>query len=132
MATILIADDDELNRKLLVTLLASHGHRVLQAADGAEALECLRVEACDLVVTDSLMPVMDGFELARRVRENAATARTKLMVYTAHPPGRQAGERATARGVDRILLKPCGTRQFLDAVGELLDSPAPPAGAGPS
>jgi len=120
MATILVVDDHELNRKLLVTVLASEGHRLLQAADGAEALERLRAEKCDLVVTDSLMPVMDGFELARRVRETPDTARTKLMLYTAHTQERQALDLAAACGIDRVLSKPCAMQQVLDAINELL------------
>jgi CheY-like chemotaxis protein len=126
MATILIVDDHELNRKLVVNLLTPQGHRLLQAGDGAEALERMRSDPCDLVVTDVLMPVIDGFEFVRRVRADPNTAATRVMFYTAHYPERQALDLAEACGVDRVLTKPCPAQQFLDAVDALLRADAIP------
>jgi CheY-like chemotaxis protein len=59
MATILIVDDLSDNRKLLVTLLGNHGYRLIEAADGRQALAAVHAEHPDLVMTDVLMPVMD-------------------------------------------------------------------------
>ncbi len=60
MATILVVDDEEVNRKFLITVLGYAGHRVLEAADGAGALAQARASAPDLAIADILMPGMDG------------------------------------------------------------------------
>ena len=74
MATILIVDDLSANRKFLVTLLRHQGHRLLEAADGREGLAAVHAEHPDLVITDVLMPVMDGYELVRQLRLDPATS----------------------------------------------------------
>ena len=74
MATILIVDDLAANRKFLVTLLRSSGPRLLEAADGREGLAAVHAEHPDLVITDVLMPVMDGYELVRQLRLDPATS----------------------------------------------------------
>ena len=68
MATILIVDDRPTNRQFLLTLLGYGGHRLLEAANGAEALERVRAERPDLVITDILMPTMDGYEFVAHLR----------------------------------------------------------------
>lgn len=65
MATILVVDDHPINREFLVTLLRYRGHSLLQAADGAEALQVARAAHPDLIISDILMPTMDGYELVR-------------------------------------------------------------------
>lgn len=126
MATVLIVDDREANRKLLVGLLEGQGHRLLQAADGAEALQIARSSPCDLIVTDVLMPVMDGFELVRQVRSEPRTAAAKVMFFTAHYPEHRARELAEACGVDRILTRPCSSEEVVRAIAALLEQDAPP------
>ena len=84
MATILIVDDHPVNREFLVTLLGYGGHRLLQAADGAEALVLARAEHPDLIIADILMPTMDGYELVRQLRADAAIAQTPVIFCTAH------------------------------------------------
>ncbi len=90
MATILIVDDRLANREFLVTLLGYAGHRLLQAADGAEALAIVRAEHPDLVIADILMPTMDGYEFVRRIRADPAIAATPVIFYTAHYHEREA------------------------------------------
>ena len=65
MATILIVDDLEASRHVLGTILTSRGHRLLEAADGLQALAAARDTHPDLVITDVVMPTMDGCEFVR-------------------------------------------------------------------
>ena len=84
MATVLVADDNRANRQALGALLESAGHRVLIAADGREALGLARTERPDLVISDVLMPAMDGYELVRRLRDDPASAGSVVLFYTAY------------------------------------------------
>src|SRR5215203_5270621 len=83
MARILIIDDQPVDRDLLVTLLSYHGHAVLEAHDGAEGLALTLSERPDLVITDILMPSMDGYEFAWRVRADPQLYGTRIMFYSA-------------------------------------------------
>ena len=106
MATILVVDDRAENREFLVTLLGYRNHRVLEARDGAQALALARSEHPDLVITDILMPVMDGYELVRRLRGESALASTQVIFYTAHFHRSEAEKLAQALSVAHILTKP--------------------------
>ena len=66
---ILVAEDDPEARELLKLLLGGADYHLLEAADGVEALELLRAEQPDLLITDIVMPRMDGYELVRRLRQ---------------------------------------------------------------
>src|SRR5882672_3482700 len=122
MPTILVADDHRANRDALGFLLEQAGYRVLSAANGAEALE----HQPDLVISDVLMPKMDGYGLARRLRADPATAATRLMFYTAYFDRREAKELARAHGVARVLAKPSENEDILRAVREALAASATP------
>ncbi len=120
MPTILIVDDLAANRKLLVTLLGHQGHRLLEAADGSAALAVARAEQPDLVITDVLMPVMDGYELVRQLRLDPATSAMCIVFYTAHYGEREARELARAGGVSAVLIKPMESAEVLRIVGRVL------------
>ena len=90
MATILVADDNRANREALAALLEHAGHEVVRAADGREALALAREKRPELVISDVLMPMMDGYELARRLKADPVTANTALMFYTAYFGGQDA------------------------------------------
>ncbi|HEU4924285.1 MAG TPA: EAL domain-containing protein [Burkholderiales bacterium] len=122
MATVLVADDNRANREALAALLESAGHRVLRAADGREALSRAREVCPDLVISDVLMPLMDGYELARRLRAEPATAAVALMFYTAYFGGQDAQALAQAHGVSRVLLKPSDNAAILHQVDAVLAS----------
>lgn len=122
MATILVADDSRANREALAALLESAGHRVLRAADGREALSRAHEARPDLVISDVLMPLMDGYELARRLRAEPATAAAALMFYTAYFGGQDAQALAQAHGVSRVLLKPSDNAAILRHVDAVLAS----------
>jgi len=77
MATVLVVDDNAINRALLKTVLSFAGHSVIEAAEGLEALALARRERPDAVITDVLMPGLDGYELARRLRGEPTTSLTR-------------------------------------------------------
>lgn len=120
MATILIVDDRPPNRELLVSVLGYHGHRLLEAGDGAEALAAIYARKPDLVISDILMPTMDGYELVRRVRADPAIASTRVVFYTAHYQKHEAARLARACGVAQILSKPAEPELILRVVAEVL------------
>ena len=132
MATILIVDDHAINRQFLLTLLGYGGHRLLEAAQGAQALELARVERPDLVITDVLMPNMDGYELVMGMRADQTLAHVPVIFYTASYRAREARSMAQACGVKWVLSKPSEPELILQTVQEALgssqqsDNPATP------
>ena len=120
MATILIVDDLSTNRKFLVTVLHHHGHRLIEAADGREGLAAVRAERPDLVITDVLMPVMDGYEFVRQLRLDPATGGIPVVFYTAHYGEREARALARSSGVAYVLTKPAGSATLLAIVNRIL------------
>lgn len=83
MARVLIADDDALLRGLLQHKLAADGHLVLVAEHGGEVLDLVRDQRPDLVVLDAMMPVMDGFEVLRRLKADPDAASVPVIMLTA-------------------------------------------------
>ena len=124
MATILIVDDLSANRKLLVALLRCEGHRLVEAADGREALTAVRTERPDLVITDVLMPVMDGYEFVRQLRLEPATSGIPVVFCTAHYGEREARALALSSGVSYVLTKPAEAEDVLQIVGRALSGAA--------
>src|SRR5258708_20455544 len=127
MATILIAEDNFASRKMLVSLRGYKGHRLLQAADGAEALELARAEHPDLVIADLLMPEMDGYEFARRLRAEPIIAQTPLIFYTATYALSEAQSLADICGAFRLLAKPAEPEVILKVVEAALSASVAPA-----
>jgi CheY-like chemotaxis protein/HPt (histidine-containing phosphotransfer) domain-containing protein len=127
MATILIADDRPLNRKVLVSLLGGQGHRVLEAGDGREALTLAAAEHPALVITEILMPTMDGYELVRGMRRNPVLAGIPVIFSSPHYNEREALELAQSCGVRNILAKPRDPEAVLKVVATELQSPVGPA-----
>ncbi len=120
IATILIVDDLPANRKFLITLLGHQGHRLVEAADGSQGLAAVQTERPDLVITDVLMPVMDGFELVRQLRLRPETASVPVVFYTAHYGEREARELALSSGVADVITKPANSVDVLKVVDGVL------------
>ncbi len=120
MATILVVDDHAINREFLVTLLGYGGHGLLQASDGAEALALARVERPDLVISDILMPTMDGYEFVRQLRADKTIAQTPVIFYTAHYLEPEAQGLAQACGVPFIITKPSEPEVILRTIDAAL------------
>ncbi|HVW00123.1 MAG TPA: response regulator [Planctomycetaceae bacterium] len=127
MATILIVDDDATNRQLLLTLLGYGGHRLIESANGADALKAAHEHSPDLIITDVLMPGMDGYEVVRQLRQDPALRDTAIIFYTAHYNDREARELASACGVKHFLSKPAEPELILSTVNAVLDRACAPA-----
>jgi diguanylate cyclase (GGDEF)-like protein len=130
VAKILIADDHRANRDALAALLEVAGHYVLSANDGHQALNLAREHQPELVISDVLMPQMDGYELARRLKLEPQTAAISVMFYTAYFGSQDAKQLAHSLGVAHVLVKPSDNDVILRAVEDVLGArPAAPAAA---
>ena len=114
MSRILVVDDEPDMRFILRKIFEKAGHEVASANHGAEALEYVRGSPPELVVTDMMMPVMDGRELIRHLRADPATAQIPILAVTGN------GEFAGA--ADAMLPKTCRNEQILAAANALLAS----------
>ncbi len=119
-ATILVVEDRELDREMLTTVLQHARYRVQEAADGPQALALVRSEHPDLVISDLLLPGMDGYQLVRELRADPAIAPTKVIFYTAVFDEQEARELAQECGVSRVLFKPMDPEKILETVAEVL------------
>ncbi|MFH1010569.1 MAG: PAS domain S-box protein [bacterium] len=117
--TILVVDDDPINRKLLVHTLESTGVRIYIAATGAEALSLMREHLPHLVLMDMWMPVMDGFETTRQAKADSQIASIPVIALTACT---MKGDRARCleAGCDGYLSKPVARPQLLRLIGDFL------------
>jgi CheY-like chemotaxis protein len=111
VSRILVVDDEPDQRFLLRRMFERAGHEVSDATDGAAALRAVRESAPDLVVTDMMMPVMDGMELIRCLRGDPATAYIPILAAS--------GDTHLADAADAIVPKPYELRHLL-AVAEAL------------
>jgi two-component system, chemotaxis family, sensor kinase CheA len=119
-ARLLVVDDSLTTRTLERSILEAAGYEVLLAGDGAEALDVLRREAVDLIVSDVDMPRLDGFALTSAIRRDEALRRLPVVLVTslAAPEHR---ERGVAVGADAYLVKSgFDQAQLVDTVGRLL------------
>jgi len=103
---ILVADDDELNRRMMEAVLARLGHDVEFASNGLEALDAIKYRKFDIVFMDLQMPVMDGIESSRRIREwENENSRTFIVALTAsYLP--ENGQTLFEAGIDNYIAKP--------------------------
>lgn len=120
MSVILVVDDQATNRELLTTLLGYHGHTLVEAADGAEGLAVAIRERPSLIISDVLMPTMDGYEFVRRLREDPRLAATPVVFYTAHYLEGEARALAKRCGVSHVIAKPCELAEVLEVVNSAL------------
>jgi signal transduction histidine kinase len=131
---VLIAEDDPRSRYMLATLLAGHGFEVVTASDGVEALEQVRRASFDLLLSDLLMPRLDGFQLCRTIKADPGLRHIPILVYTATYTAPADEELARAAGADSFLIKPSEPDKILAAVEQILHGnppgrPAPSAAA---
>ena len=114
----LVAEDDEDTRELVAGVLGRAGHRVLQAADGEEALRLALEERPDVAVIDGAMPKLDGFEVTRQLRR-AFGRELPVILLTARNYEREVVE-GLAAGAEDYIVKPFSTADLLERVEKVL------------
>lgn len=125
MATVLVVDDSANNRALMSAVLQRGDHRVLEAVNGAEALGLARLRRPDVVITDVLMPKVDGYELERELQRDPATASIPLIVHTAAYDDREVNAMVQQSPRVRVLPKPAAVSDVLEAVSTLVSAALP-------
>jgi len=118
---ILIVDDDENSRVLLERALTRQGYLVESATNGVEALEKALQSPPDLMVSDIMLPEMDGFELCRRVKTDNRLRTVPFIFYTAVYVDKKDEDLALQLGASRFLLKPLKPADFLRVIGEVIE-----------
>jgi CheY-like chemotaxis protein len=116
MARILVVDDEPDLRYVLRRIFEGAGHEVVEAGHGAAALESVHASPPDLVVTDMMMPVMNGTDLISRLRADPATTQIPILAATGDP--------RLAIEADTVLPKPYQSAQLLAAANALLATKA--------
>ncbi|MEQ8221294.1 MAG: ATP-binding protein [Candidatus Eremiobacterota bacterium] len=122
MSRLLIVDDNEQNLYMLEVLLVANGFQVQQACNGAQALELARTNPPDMIVTDILMPVMDGFALCRAWKEDELLKNIPLIFYTATYTDQKDEDFALSLGAERFIIKPAEPERFLAIVRETINN----------
>ncbi|MBN2071620.1 MAG: response regulator [Candidatus Krumholzibacteriota bacterium] len=122
MARLLIVDDDEQNLYMLQVLLSANGFQVDQASNGKKALEQARLNPPDMIVSDILMPVMDGYALCREWKRDEKLKEIPFIFYTATYTDPKDEELALNLGADRFIIKPTGPDKFLAILLEILEN----------
>jgi two-component system sensor histidine kinase/response regulator len=125
---VLLAEDNAINRELVVRLLSKRGHAIVVAANGKQAVSALESQTFDVVLMDVQMPEMDGFEATAAIRqkERAKGTHVPIIALTAHAM-KGDRERCLAGGMDGYVSKPVQAEELIKAV-ESLDSNSPATG----
>jgi PAS domain S-box-containing protein len=121
--TVLVVDAFAMNRSAMKTLLLEEGFAVREAADGVEAMEILARAPIDAVISDILMPNMDGYGLCAEVRRSERFRDVPFIVYTSTYASPSDESRALELGADRFIRKPAQGSVLVNAVRELVSGP---------
>ena len=120
---VLICDDDELLLDLVQYRLSNRGYEVVLARDGREALDLAARVAPNAIVLDAMMPGMDGYEVLRRLREDAALLKIPVIMLTAR---KQENDILTALelGADEYMVKPFIPEELVARLSRLIEGAA--------
>jgi PAS domain S-box-containing protein len=124
---ILIVDDQFENLYLLETLLEANGYESVSASNGAKALDIAKRDTPDLIVSDILMPVMDGFNLCRELKKDKVLCNVPFIFYTATYTDPKDEAFALSLGADRFVLKPQEPDELLSIIEDTLKKTKSPA-----
>ena len=122
-ASILIIDDDAAVSRTLSLILTRAGHRVTTVTSGRKGLELLSQDGFDLVLTDIIMPELDGIEAIRRIRNDHPGLRIIAMSGGGQIDKADFLHMAEALGADRVLEKPVRSERLLELVGSVMATP---------
>jgi CheY-like chemotaxis protein len=123
LTTVLVVDDDVPIREMLVLALEMEGYQVVQVCDGLQALEAVKRYRIDLVTLDIMMPGMDGWQVADRLRADRATAHIPRVMISGVPVD-QLMRACASRQASAIVSKPFDLDHVLDLVVQLIGPPA--------
>ncbi|MFM7197347.1 MAG: response regulator transcription factor [Chloroflexota bacterium] len=122
MACILVADDEPDIRRIIRIYMKRAGHSVVEAENGAVALEAFQREHPDAAIMDVMMPAMTGLDVVRAVRElDAPTRETPIILLSARAMPHEVAT-GMGSGADRYMVKPFSPGELLATVAELLDA----------
>ncbi len=122
MSRILIVDDNKINIELFEAVLRESGYGVVSCGNGQEALELARKQPPDLVISDILMPVMDGYELCAKWKADGLLRRIPFVFYTATYTDPKDEAYGLSLGADRFVAKPVKIEALEKVVKELLEA----------
>ncbi len=117
---ILVVDDNEDARVLLKTILESQGHTVGTANNGTRALQSVRRMKPELIISDIMMPGMDGFELCRTIKEDEQLKNIPVILFTVTFTGPSDQDLAAAVGASRFIIKPVETQGLIKVINDVL------------
>jgi two-component system cell cycle response regulator DivK len=123
MSRILIVEDNELNRDMLSRRLGRRGYEVLVATDGQQGIDVAHSGAPDLILMDMSLPVLDGWEATRRLKQDERLRRIPIIALTAHAMASDR-EKALEAGCDDYDTKPIELTRLLSKIAALLVLPA--------
>jgi len=113
---ILVVDDKSENRYMLESMLRSSGYDVVPAINGVEALEKLHADTFDLIISDILMPRMDGFMFIRECKTDPVLNKIPFIFYTASYTSEKDREFGMSLGAEQYILKPIEPDEFLEII----------------
>ena len=116
---ILAVEDQEDNMQILRDLLTSAGYQIIEAENGKDALAAVTKRRPDLILMDIQIPIIDGYEVTRRIKANPALRSIPIIAVTSHAIG-GGEEKARAAGCDDFVAKPFSPRQLLAKIKEYL------------
>ena len=119
MAKILLVEDNEMNRDMLSRRLTRRGYDVVIAEDGQQGVDMAASETPDLILMDMSLPVMDGWEATRRIKESGATNSIPVIALTAHAMSEDR-DQALAAGCEDFDTKPVELDRLLEKINRLL------------
>jgi two-component system, OmpR family, response regulator MprA len=121
---ILVVEDDEITSHMLKSILAKEGYQVITAADGVEGLRKFLEEKPDLLLTDCLLPKMDGFKMVKRARAER-DSRSPIIMMSAIYRKVSYHQAAIDAGADEYMIKPFEPEELIQNIKRLLAGAAP-------
>ncbi len=117
---ILIVDDNKDGAYLLKALLKDNGHDIVSAKNGVAALKILKKDSVDMIISDILMPEMDGFQLCRKCKTNDMLRKIPFVFYTGTYTDEKDQQFALSLGANRFIVKPMGSERFMEIINEVV------------